>query len=63
MAFWGLCWILWGTNEGLGGPVATWKGVGRAGVGSGAARDLDLGPTWGQLEATWRQLVATMRST
>ena len=63
MAFWGLCWILWGTNEGLGGPVATWKGFGRAWVGSGAAEDPDLGPTWVQLEASWRQLGATMGST
>ena len=63
MAFWGLCWILWGTNDGLGGPEATWKGFGRAWVGSGAAGDPDLGPTWVQLEASCRQLGATMGST
>ena len=63
VAFWGLCWILWGTNGGLGVSEATWKGFGRAWVGSGAAGDLDLGPTWVQLEASWRQLGATMGST
>ena len=46
-----------------GGPVATWKGFGRARVGSGAAGDPDLGPTWVQLETSWRQLGATMGST
>ena len=52
-----------GTNRGSGGPVATWKGFGRAWVGSGAAGDPDLGPTWVQLEASWRQLGASMGST
>ena len=52
-----------GHKWGLGDPVATWKGFGRACVGSGAAGDPDLGPTWVQLEASWRQLGATMRST
>ena len=52
-----------GTNGGLGGPEATGKGFGRACVGSGAAGDSDLGPTWAQLEPSWRQLGATMGST
>ena len=52
-----------GTNGGLGGPEATGKGFGRAWVGSGAAGDPNLGPTWVQLEASWRQLGATMGST
>ena len=63
MAFWDLCWILWGTNEGLGGPVATWKGFGRAWVGSVAAGEPDLGPTRVQLEPSWRQLGASMGPT
>ena len=44
-------------------PKVEWKGFGRAWVGSGAAGDPDLGPTWVQLEASWKQLGATMRST
>ena len=52
-----------GHKWGLGGPEATGKGFGRAWVGSGAAGDPDLGPTWVQLEASWRQLGATMGST
>ena len=45
---------------GLGGPEATGKGFGRSWVGSGAAGDPDLGPTWPQLEASWSQLGASM---
>ena len=45
-----------GHKWGLGGPEATGKGFGRAWVGSGAAGDSDLGPTWAQLEPTWSQL-------
>ena len=61
--FWGLCWVLWGTNGGLGGPEATGKGFGRAWVGSGAAGDPDLGPTWAQLEPSWTQLGSSMGPT
>ena len=39
----------------MGVPEATGKGFGRAWVGSGAAGDPDLGPTWAQLEPTWIQ--------
>ena len=52
VAFGNQCWILWGTNEGLRYPVATWKRFGKAWVGSGPAGDPDLGPTWVQLEAS-----------
>ena len=44
------------TNGGLGGPEATGNGFGRAWVGSGAAGDPDLGPTWVQFEPSWSQL-------
>ena len=39
----------------MGGPEATGKGFGRAWVGSGAAGDPDLGPTWAQLEGKGAQ--------
>ena len=35
-------------------------GFGTAWVGSGAAGDPDLGPTWPQLEPSWSQLGASM---
>ena len=44
----------------LGGQEATGKGSGRAWVGSGAAGDSDLGPTWAQLEANWSQAGSSM---
>ena len=47
----------------MGGPEATGKGFGRAWVGSGAAGDPDLGPTWAQLEPSWSQLGASMDPT
>ena len=50
----------------MGGPEATGKGFGRAWVGSEAAGDSDLGPTWAQLEQVggnlgpaWAQLEPT----
>ena len=57
--FWGLCRVLYGINGDLAGPEATGKGFGRAWVGSEAAGDLDLGPTWAQLEPSWSQLGAS----
>ena len=45
---------------GLGGPEATGKGFGMAWVGSGAAGDPDLGPTWAHIEPCWSQLGASM---
>ena len=48
---------------GLGGPEATGKGFGRAWVGSGAAGDPDLDPTWAQLEPSWSQLGSSMDPT
>ena len=50
-------------GSGLGGPEATGKGFGRAWVGSGAAGDSDLGPTWAQLEPSWSQLGSSMGPT
>ena len=44
-SFWGLCWVLQGTNGSLAVPEATRKGFGRAWVGPGAAGDPDLGLT------------------
>ena len=61
--FWIQCWILWGTNGGLESSEATCQRFGRAWVGSRTAGDLDLGPTWVQLEASWRQLGTNMDST
>ena len=61
MTFWGLCWILHCTNGGPGGSEATRKGFSR--IGSGVAGDPYLGPTWFQLEASWKPLGATMGST
>ena len=52
-----------GPSGGLGGPEATGKGFGRAWVGSGAAGDSDLGPTWVQLEPSWSQLGSNMDPT
>ena len=49
-----------GTKRGLGGPEATRMAFGKAWVGSGAAGDPDLSPTWAQLEASWSQLGASM---
>ena len=52
-----------GHKPGSRGAVATWKAFERAWVSSGAAGDPDLGPTWVQPEASWRQLGATVSST
>ena len=54
---------IFGSCRGLGGPEAIGKGFGRAWVGSGAAGDSDLGPTWTQLEPSWSQLGASMEPT
>ena len=52
-----------GSGRGLGSQEATGKGFGRSGVGSGAAVDPDLGPTWAQLEPSWSQLGFSMGPT
>ena len=50
MPFWDVFWVLQGASGGLGGPEATGKGFERAWVGPRAAGDLEMGPTWSQLE-------------
>ena len=62
-AFFGFMLDLVGHKGGLGGPEAIGKGFGRAWVGSGAAGDSDLGPTWAQLETSWSQLESSMGPT
>ena len=62
-AFLGFMLGLVGHKWGSGGSEATGKGSGRVWVGSGAAGDLDLVPTWGQLEPSWSQLGASMGPT
>ena len=48
---------------GLGGPSWRFGWLIGVYVGSCEAQMGDLGPTWVQLEASWRQLGATMGST
>ena len=64
-------WSLFGVYVGsCGAQMGVWEaqrlqgwGFGRAWVGSGAAGDPDLGPTWAQLESSWSQLGSSMDPT
>ena len=49
----------WGFGRSSGYMEGVWKGLGWLGGGW----DPELGPTWVQLEASWRQLGATIGST
>ena len=62
-AFLGSMLDLVGRKWSSGSSEATGKGLGRAWVGSGAAGDSDLGPTWTQLEPSWSQLGSSMGPT
>ena len=67
---WSLFWVYVGSCRTQIGvwEVQTPQGrclekFGRAWVGSGAGGDLDLGPTWIQLEPSWTQLGSGMGPT